>query len=228
MTPPIRVCVVDDDMFVRQALGGYVEAHPDFALVGRCAHGGEAVALAEAQTVDVFLMDVQMPVMDGITATRTITAGRPTTRVLLMTSFDDDRAVQAGLDSGASGFLLKSSTPETLLLALRAVHAGTYVLSPEPARRMTRPPAPAPEHPPIALSASELEVLALVCEGRSNPAIAAQLFMSESTVKLRLSSIEQKLGTNSRVSTAIRAFELGLLTRSDTRSPHDDRSAQSS
>ena len=144
-----------------------------------------------------------------------------------MTSFDDDRAVQAGLDSGASGFLLKSSTPETLLLALRAVHAGTYVLSPEPARRMTRPPAPAPEHPPIALSASELEVLALVCEGRSNPAIAAQLFMSESTVKLRLSSIEQKLGTNSRVSTAIRAFELGLLTRSDTRSPHDDRSAQS-
>lgn len=208
---PIRVVVVDDDMFVRQALGASLDAHPDFVLVGRCESGASAIALVDAEATDVVLMDVQMPVMDGIRATGVIRAAHPRTRVLLMTSFDDDRTVQAGMAHGASGFLLKSASPESLMASLKAVHSGAFVLSPEPALRLAGHRASVAVSPGVALTDSERHVLALVCQGGSNGSIAADLYLSESTVKLRIASVGAKLGTTTRISTAIRALELGLL-----------------
>ena len=207
---PVRVVIVDDDMFVRGALGDALDQHPQVTILGNCADGTQAVEFVDTHPVDVVLMDVQMPTMDGIQATSLIRAAHPSTRVLLMTSFDEDRVVQAALAAGASGFVLKSSSLASLASAIRTVHSGAYVLSPEPAQRLGRGRRPAPEGD-VTLTDSEREVLSLVCQGQSNPAIAAGLYLSESTVKLRLASIQAKPGTATRIQTAIRAIELELV-----------------
>jgi DNA-binding NarL/FixJ family response regulator len=207
----IRVVVVDDDMFVRRALGESLDQHPDFTVVGSCENGAQALEFVEEHSPDVVLMDIQMPVLDGIRATGVIRAKHPGIHVLLMTSFDDDRAVQAALAQGASGFVLKSSSLSSLAASIRAVHSGAYVLSPEPARRLSRGRPVVPDESEVSLTESEREVLTLVCQGQSNPAIAAKLYLSESTVKLRLTSLQAKLGTTTRIQTAIRAIELDLV-----------------
>jgi DNA-binding NarL/FixJ family response regulator len=208
---PIAVVVVDDDMFVRRALGESLGQHSDFTVVGSCDNGAQAVEFVDEHAPDVVLMDIQMPVMDGIRATGVIRARHPGTHVLLMTSFDDDRAVQAALAQGASGFVLKSSSLSSLAASIRAVHNGAYVLSPDPARRLGRGRPVVAAADDVSLTDSEREVLALVCQGQSNPAIAAKLYLSESTVKLRLTSVQAKLGTTTRIQTAIRAIELELV-----------------
>ena len=154
-------------------------------------------------------MDLQMPVLDGIGAAAQIRAISPATRVLVLTSFDEETSIRSALEAGASGYLLKSTPPDTLIAAIRTVHGGTGVLSDASIRRLTGP-SRRPPRPSAALSASERAVLRLLCQGHSNPAIAARLFLSESTVKVRLASLGDKLGTSSRVTTAIRGWELGL------------------
>ncbi|HVK44064.1 MAG TPA: response regulator transcription factor [Micropruina sp.] len=206
---PIRVLVVDDDLFVRTALGGFVSAAADLRLVGQCENGRQAVAEVASEVVDVVLMDLQMPVLDGIGAAAQIRAISPATRVLVLTSFDEETSIRSALEAGASGYLLKSTPPDTLIAAIRTVHGGTGVLSDASIRRLTGP-SRRPPRPSVALSASEGAVLRLLCQGHSNPAIAARLFLSESTVKVRLASLGDKLGTSSRVTTAIRGWELGL------------------
>lgn len=205
----VRVALADDDLFVRTALGGFLASSPGFVVVGLCENGEEAVRLAAAERVDVFLMDIQMPTMDGVAATRTIVRQSPNTRVLMLTSFDDETSTRAALAGGASGYLLKSSTPEALIGAVRAVHSGNAVLSPAQLRHFAKPAAAEEPHD-VRLTASEHDVARLLCNGHSNAQIAAMLYLSESTVKLRLASLSRKLGTATRVSTALRVTQLGL------------------
>lgn len=206
---PLRVLIADDDLFVRTALGSYITGTPGLRLVGLCENGEQAVRVVSSSRVDVVLMDIQMPVLDGVSAARQIRAANPGTRVLMLTSFDEDASIRAALASGASGYLLKSTTPEALIGAIRAVHGGTSVMTADTMRRFAGPPTAVPPAD-VTLSTSERDVLRLLCKGHSNSEIAAALFLSESTVKLRLASINDKLGTTSRVTTAIRGWQLGL------------------
>lgn len=177
---PINVLVVDDDMFVRHALGDFISTSSALRLVGAVENGELAVSLVAEQPVDVVVMDIQMPVLDGVSAARIIRERHPSTRVLMLTSFDEDESVQAAMACGASGFLLKSTSPQGLTDAIRAVHGGASVMSPEPMRRFTRPnPPKLPTRVP--LSESEREVLQLLCQGQSNAEIASALYLSEST-----------------------------------------------
>ena len=181
----------------------------DLCLVGLWENGEKAVRMVSTSRVDVVLMDLQMPVLDGVAAAEQIRAISPGTRVLVLTSFDEDSSIRAALARGASGYLLKSTSPEALASAIRAVHGGTGVMSEDVIRRLAGPVA-APPRSEVSLSVSERDVLRLLCKGYSNAAIAAALFLSESTVKLRLTTLGDKLGTTSRVTTAIRGWELGL------------------
>ena len=206
---PIRVLVADDDLFVRTALGGYLTLAPDLQLAGLCENGAEAVRAASVGHVDVVLMDLQMPVLDGIGAVAQLRTLSPDTRVLVLTSFDEDSSIRTALACGASGYLLKSTSPDALINAIRSVHGGTSVLSDASARRLVGWSGNA-RRAGVTLSTSERDVLRLVCQGHSNAAIASALFLSESTVKTRLATLGDKLGTSTRVTTAIRGWELGL------------------
>ena len=205
----IRVLVADDDLFVRTALGGYLTLAPDLQLAGLCENGAEAVRAVAAGRVDVVLMDLQMPVLDGIGAVAQLHVLSPGTRVLVLTSFDEDSSIRTALACGASGYLLKSTSPDALISAIRSVHGGTSVLSDASVRRLAGSSGTS-RGVGVTLSASERDVLRLVCQGHSNAAIAAALFLSESTVKTRLATLGDKLGTSTRVTTAIRGWELGL------------------
>lgn len=208
-TEPVRVLIVDDDLFVRTALGGYVADSPGLHLVGLCENGADALTTLAAKRVDVVVMDIQMPVMDGVTAAGRMRDNHPQVRVLMLTSFDEDNSIRAALSNGAGGYLLKSATPEALISAIHAVHRGAGVMTPETLRRVAGPARPAPPGE-VVLSKSEHDVLRLLCKGHSNAEIASALYLSESTVKVRLGSLGDKLGTTSRVTTAIRGWELGL------------------
>ncbi len=216
---PIRVIVVDDDGIVRAALVAFAQASPDLEVVGNYENGAEAIAAVDADPVDVVLMDIRMPVMDGITAAERIRQGHPQTRVLLLTSFDEDNYMMQALAAGASGFLLKDASPRAVVDAVRAVHQGTTVLSPDPLGRLLRGrPARSegrPKPPPhVDLSARELEILGLLCQALSNAEIAEHLVVSESTVKSHVSSIMSKLLVGSRLKAVVRAYEWGLVERS--------------
>ena len=219
---PIRVIVVDDDPIVRSALISYVQASPTIEVVGACGDGAEAVAAVEATPVDVVVMDIRMPVMDGITAVGAIRARSANTRVLLLTSFDEDDYMINALRAGAAGFLLKDASPKALADAVHAVHEGTTVVSPAPMGRLVRAGG---KHPPTArpaegrpaggvdLSARELDILRLLCEAHSNAEIAQELYLSESTVKTHVSAIMSKLMVKSRLKAVVRAYEWGLIDR---------------
>ena len=216
--PRIRVALADDDLFVRTALGTFLDSRPELDLVGLCEDGERAVQVAREAHVDVFLMDIHMPVLDGMAATRQILQHAPTTRVLMLTSFDDETSLQGALGSGAAGYLLKSSSPRTLLDAIRAVHSGSSVLSPDQLLHLrAHEAASVPPH--VELSDNDRRVARLLCQGMSNAQIAASLFVSESTVKLRLASLSAKLGTATRVATAVRALQLGLAAPDDSSAP---------
>jgi DNA-binding NarL/FixJ family response regulator len=214
----IRVLLVDDQALVRGGFHSILDGQEDIEVVGEAADGAEGIDLALATSPDVILMDVRMPRMDGIEATRRVLAdGRVRTRVLVLTTFDQDEYVYAALRAGASGFLLKSAPTRELAMAIRTVAAGDALLAPEITRRMIeeyvrRPRASGDAAQRwSALTQRELEVLTLVARGHSNAEIAADLFLSELTVKSHVTRLLTKLGLRDRVQAVVFAYESGLV-----------------
>ncbi|MFF4343459.1 response regulator transcription factor [Kitasatospora sp. NPDC001540] len=216
----IRVLVADDQALVRGSFRLLVDSAPDLTAVGEAADGAEALELARAQRPDVVLMDVRMPRLDGIEATRAITADPELAgvRVLVLTTFDLDDYAFAALRAGAAGFLLKDTRPAELLDAVRVVAAGEALLAPRVTRRLieeyTRRPEPSALPDPAGLAAAterEREVLALVGLGFSNEEIAAELHVSLSTAKTHIGRLLQKLAARDRAQLVIAAYESGLV-----------------
>jgi DNA-binding NarL/FixJ family response regulator len=215
----VRVVVADDQALLRGSFRVLVDTVPGLAAVGEAATGAEAVELAERERPDVVLMDVRMPEMDGIEATRRITASPRATgvRVLILTTFDLDEYVYAALRAGASGFLLKDTPPADLLAAIRVVAAGDALLAPAITRRLIAEFArrPEPERRPIAsldgVTERQREVLALVARGLSNAEIAASLHVSLATAKTHVSRLLTKLAARDRAQLVIVAYETGLV-----------------
>lgn len=213
-TSPVRVVVVDDDPLARNALAMYVRSAPDLSVVGTFGNGAEAVAALETQPADVVLMDVRMPVMDGVTATERI-ARDGSARVILVTTFDHDDRLAAGLEAGAFGFLLKNESPDAVVNAVRSVHQGNSVLASDTLTRLIRTRGAAVRAQPFALSEREAEVLGLLGEGLSNSTIASRLFISQSTVKSHLTKLFKKLNVNSRLEAVVRARQSGLVEQGE-------------
>jgi len=222
---PIRAVVVDDQAMIRAGFGALLAAQPDIVVVGEAADGAEAVVLVARERPDVVLMDVRMPVLDGLEATRRILADAPvedpagwTPKVLVLTTFDVDDYVFEALRAGASGFLLKDATPDALLEAVRAVAAGDSLLAPGITRRLiehfvaTRPRAVAAPDAVADLTPREREVLVCIARGLSNAEIAAELFIAEQTTKTHVSRILGKLGLRDRVQAVVLGYEIGLVT----------------
>ena len=209
----IRVVLADDQELLRDGFALILGNQPDIEVVGTAADGVEAVELVTAARPDVVLMDVRMPRMDGLDATARILATVPATRVLMLTTFDLDEYVYRALRTGASGFLLKDAPRETLLAAVRSVAVGGSLLSPAITRRLVeRYAVPARGAERVeALSEREREVLRLIGEGRSNAEIAADLFLSEATVKSHVAHVLAKTGCRDRVHLVILAYDSGLL-----------------
>ena len=217
----IRVLVADDQALVRGGFRLILEAQPDIEVVGEAADGREAVTRAQHHRPDVVLMDIRMPGMDGLEATRLLMTSQSPPRVLMLTTFDLDEYVYDALRAGASGFLLKDVRPEQLADAVRAVAAGDTLLAPAITRRLVeqylRRPTPGSRTPPglSALTDRELEVLRLVARGRSNQQIASTLFLGESTVKTHLTHLFAKLGLRDRAQAVVLAYESGLIQPGD-------------
>ena len=215
----IKVLVVDDEALLRTAFSSLIDAEEDLGVVGAAADGRQAVELAANLTPDVVVMDVRMPVMDGIEATRRITGDRSGSRVLILTTFDLDEYVFEALRAGASGFALKSRPPEELLSGIRTVASGEALLAPSVTRRLiehftdrTRATARTPWGL-NELTDREREVLVLVARGLSNAELAATLHVTLPTAKTHVSRILTKLGARDRTQLAIFAYESGVLTR---------------
>lgn len=211
----IRVCVVDDQTLVRQGIRGLLEVSGEFVVVAEAADGVEALAAVDATEVDVLLLDLRMPRLDGIGVLRAL-AARPSPPVLVLTTFDDDELVVDALRAGARGYLLKDVTLEDLRHAIRTLHAGGNLIQPALtstlARRLERHPAEYEriDRPP-PLTPRELDVLRMVASGRSNREIAELLVLAEGTVKNHISSILTKLGVRDRTRATLRAISLGLM-----------------
>jgi DNA-binding NarL/FixJ family response regulator len=215
----IRLLLVDDQTLVRTGFRMILEIEPDFTVVGEAGDGEEALRLAEELGPDVVLMDVRMPGMDGIEATRRLLSanGRPC-RVVMLTTFDMDEYVYEALEAGASGFLLKDVEPELLVTGIRAVHSGESLLAPTVTRRLiesflSRPRDfdPAAGRRLAALTPREREVLRLVARGLTNAEIAAELFVSETTVKTHIGRVLMKSALRDRGHAVIFAYEAGLV-----------------
>nr|WP_275401911.1 response regulator transcription factor [Ruania rhizosphaerae] len=224
----IRVALVDDQALVRSGFAMVLSVEPDIEVVGQAADGSAALDLLRRTSVDVVLMDVQMPAMDGIEATRHV-VGEDLAKVIILTTFDRDDYLFAALEAGASGFLLKNADPDDLVGAIHAVADGHALLAPELTVRVirrlvqrpevsvaggadgegtARHPVPAPPIEP--LTARERDVLALVAEGMSNAEIAGRLFVGESTVKTHVSHVLAKIGARDRVQAVVYAHRTGL------------------
>jgi len=214
----IGVVVADDQAIVRAGFRLLIDSEPDLTVVGEAANGAEAVAVASETAPDVVLMDIRMPVLDGIEATRRITAAGPPPRVLILTTFDLDEYVFGALRAGASGFLLKERPPEELLAAIRVIAAGEALLAPNITHKLiehfTRQPDPlrAPPKALAQLTAREREVLVLIANGLSNTEIAGRLSMSVPTAKTHVSRILAKLGARDRAQLVVLAYQGGLVT----------------
>lgn len=213
----IRVLIADDQALIRSGFAMILSVEPDIAVVGQASTGAQAVALAASLRPDVVLMDVQMPVMDGIEATAAIVAAGAA-KVLILTTFDRDDYLFAGLTAGASGFLLKNADPDELVAAVRTLAQGHALLAPEVTQRviaaMTGGGAPPPPLPELErLTEREREVLILIGHGRSNSEIAAELFLGEATVKTHVSNCLAKLGVRDRVQAVVLAHRAGLVGR---------------
>jgi DNA-binding NarL/FixJ family response regulator len=214
----IRLLLVDDQALVRGGFRSILEGQKDLEIVGEASDGIEAIEQALLRKPDVILMDVRMPRLDGIEATRRLLAEpQLDASVLMLTTFDDDEYVYEALRAGASGFLLKSAPPRELADAVRTVAAGEALLAPEITRRMieeyvSRPrPNSGPPAALEALSARELEVLGLIAQGCSNAEIARTLFLSEATIKTHVTRILSKLELRDRVQAVVLAYESGLV-----------------
>jgi DNA-binding NarL/FixJ family response regulator len=224
-----RIVVADDQDVVRAAIEVLLGTQPDFTVVGSAADGQQAVRLCRELHPDVVLMDIRMPGLDGIAATRHVLSGPRPPRVLILTTFDLDEHVYDALDAGASGFLLKDATAERLFDAVRIVAAGEALLAPTVTRRLvaefSRIRAHRRERGPAlrTLTARETEVLHLLAEGLSNPEIAARLTVGEETVKSHVSRILTKLGLRDRTQAVVLAYESGLVVPGDPHPPHPHR-----
>jgi len=213
------VLIADDQALVRVGLRKILENEPETVVVGEAGDGQDAVAAARRTRPDVVLMDIRMPVLDGIEATRRLVAVQPATRVLILTTFGLDDYVYDALRAGASGFMLKDAPPEEIAAAVRIVASGEALLAPAVTRAVIEefsriPPRAAPAAVPRAvgeLTAREREVLDLLIRGLSNPEICRQLVISEATAKTHVARILQKLGLRDRVQTVIYAYESGLV-----------------
>ena len=220
MTEAIRVIIVDDESLVRAALRVFLESSDGFELVGEADNGADAITLVRATQPDVVLMDVQMPIMDGIEATQRLTREFPGLKIVALTTFSTERVIVPMLSAGASGFLVKDTSPDRILDAARLAHEGGYVLSPRVAKELvtsvqsgaasaTRELGRDEE-----LTERELEVVTLLAQGMSNAEIAAAMFVSEATVKSHLGRITAKWGVRDRIQVLIRATQLRLVTLS--------------
>ena len=209
----IRVLLADDQALVRGGFRLILDTEPDMEVVAEAADGDQALAGALETRPDVVLMDIRMPVLDGIEATRRLVPQLGGTRVVILTTFDLDEYVVDGFRAGASGFLLKTAPPAQLIAAIRTVHAGDGLLAPASTRRLieqfTQPAMPGPKLE--ALTARESDVLRLLARGLSNAEIAAQLVVEPSTVKSHVASLLAKLGLRDRVQAVVFAYENGLV-----------------
>jgi NarL family two-component system response regulator LiaR len=210
VTPAIRVLLVDDHPVVRQGLRALLSTQDGIEVVGEADDGDVAVSAAERLSPDVVLMDVVMPAMDGVEALRRIVERRPQTRVVMLTSYADERRAMEAVDAGASGFLLKDASPRDVVSAIRAAHRGEAVLHPAVAAKLMaerrRPPAAHSD-----LTPRELEVLRLVARGLQNKRIAAELHLSEKTVKTHVSAVLRKLDVTDRTQAAMYAVRERLV-----------------
>jgi DNA-binding NarL/FixJ family response regulator len=232
----IRIAIVDDQALVRTGFRMVLEAEADLEVVGEAGDGATAIDLARSTAIDVMLMDVRMPGIDGIAATAAVTAAAAAPRVIVLTTFDLDEYAFAAIRAGASGFLLKDARPHELTAAIRTVHSGEATLSPRITRRMIELfagdlPAEAGANSPEStllgtLTPREREILLAIAEGLNNAELAGRFYLSESTVKTHVGRILQKLGARDRVHLVILAYEHGLLPASRPTAPPgsaDDR-----
>ncbi|XKE63210.1 response regulator transcription factor [Agrococcus terreus] len=210
----IRVLIVDDQALFRGGIRMLLESQPDMTCVGEAADGAQAVRLAEEQQPDVILMDVRMPVLDGIAATERIVRARPESRVVVLTTFDLDEAAARAIRAGASGFILKDAEPELVLAAVRTVHAGNEVVAASATRELFKAFGSQRRRIPAefaALTEREREIFGLAARGLSNTEIARSEFVSEATVKTHVSRVLAKLGLRDRVQLVVFAYEHGLV-----------------
>jgi DNA-binding NarL/FixJ family response regulator len=215
----VRVVLADDQPLVRSGLRVLIADTPGLDVVGEAGTGAQAVQLAREARPDVVVMDIRMPGMDGIEATRMITADSAAARVLMLTTFDDDDYVYAALRAGASGFLVKDMALEEILTAIRVVAAGDALIAPSVTRRLIEDfagrPGPAPQQREIdGITEREREVLTLVGRGMSNGEIAGRLYISTATAKAHVAHLLAKLGARDRVQLVIAAYEAGLVVPS--------------
>ncbi len=208
----ISVLIVDDHTVVRQGLRTLLELQEDIEVVGEASNGVEAVEQARQLLPDVVLMDLVMPEMDGIAATRSIRSLCPTTKVIILTSFAEDDKVFPSIKAGAQGYLLKNVSPTDLIKAIQAAHRGEAQLDPEIAKKLMDEFSAKPEKPTSGeLTAREMEVLRIIARGLNNREIAEELVLSEKTVKTHVSNILSKLHLSDRTQAAIYAFREGLV-----------------
>jgi DNA-binding NarL/FixJ family response regulator len=214
-SPVHRTLVADDHPIVRQGIAALLATTDDFVVVGQASDGHEAVALAQSLEPDLIVMDLRMPGLDGVEATEAVLARRPSTRVVVLTTYESDDSILRAIEVGASGYLLKASPEDELVAGLRAVAAGQVALAPAMAARLVGRARtggePATRVSP--LSPRETEVLALVAEGCSNREIGRRLFVGEATVKTHLLHVFEKLSVNDRTRAVTLALELGHLPR---------------
>ena len=219
----IRVLIADDQALVRGGFRLILEAQKDIEVVGEAEDGRQALALARELSPDVVLMDIRMPELDGLEATRRLVADGDAPRVLMLTTFGEDEYVYDAMKSGASGFLLKDIRPEQLAEAVRVAAAGDALLAPAITRRLIEefvrrpPPGSGPPAELSNLTERELEVLMLIARGLSNAEIASTLFLSEATVKTHITHVLTKLNLRDRVQAVVLAYESGLVQAGDDR-----------
>ncbi len=213
----VRIAIVDDEALVRGGFRAILEAEPEFEVVAEAADGRQALVAADRFDPDVVVMDIRMPELDGLAATRQLKATHPDVRVLIVTTFDLDDHVYDALQAGAAGFLLKDARPTELIAAVRAVAAGDALIAPQVTRRLieafvaSRPRETVGAERLAGLSEREREVLLLLATGLSNREIAAAMSLSEATIKSHVAGVLGKLGVRDRVQAVIVAYETGLV-----------------
>ena len=215
---PIRIVIADDQALFREGLHTLLSTQADLSVVGEAGNGREVLELVRKHQADVVLMDLRMPVLDGVAATRELARIDPNCRVIILTTFDDDEYIFEGLRAGACGYLLKDTSAEELFSAIRVVAKGGSFLQPAVTtkvlaelNRLTSRAVPGESELPDSLSRRELEILRLVASGASNKEIASALFITEGTVKNHITNILDKLGVSDRTQAAVKAKELGIV-----------------